>query len=79
MLWNPFQFQWTATYLKDEGAHAVLEIRKGAFSEFIHFPKSLLPSHLQPNDAFVLKLEDSASNKQNETATLQALLKELIR
>lgn len=79
MLWNPFQFQWTATYLKDEETQAVLEIRKGALSELIHFPKSLLPAHLQAGDIFVLRLEDNASNKQNETATLQALLKELIR
>ncbi|MFA4815325.1 MAG: hypothetical protein WC924_03255 [Candidatus Gracilibacteria bacterium] len=79
MPWNPFQFQLSTTYLSDEGDQAVLEIRKGAILENIHFPKNLLPVGLQIGGSFSLKLEDSETARIGETQTLKQLLSELIR
>lgn len=79
MLWNPFQFQFNATYLQDEGELAVLEIRKGAALENIRFPKNLLPPGLTPGAIFNLKLEDSETARTGEAQTLRQLLSELIQ
>ena len=79
MLWNPFQFQFNATYLSDEGELAVLEIRKGAALEHIRFPKSLLPPNLTVGASFNLKLEDSETARTGEAQTLRQLLSELIQ
>ena len=78
MLWNPFQFQFNATYLSDEGELAVLEIRKGAALEQVRFPKSLLPPGLGIGSVFNLKLEDSETALTSEKETLRYLLNELI-
>lgn len=79
MLWNPFQFQFNATYLQDEGELAVLEIRKGAALENIRFPKNLLPPGLTPGTSFNLKLEDSETARTGEIQALRSLLSELIQ
>lgn len=79
MLWNPFQFQFNATYLADEGDMAVLEIRKGASLENIRFPKKLLPPSLTPGASFNLKLEDSETARTGEAQALRQLLSELIQ
>lgn len=79
MLWNPFQFQLTATYLSDEGETAVLEIRKGASTEQLRFPKVLLPPSLTPGSSFCVKLEDSETAKAGEIQTLRRLLSDLIQ
>ena len=78
MLWNPFQFQFNATYLSDEGELAVLEIRKGAALEQVRFPKSLLPPGLGIGSVLNLKLEDSETALTSEKETLRYLLNELI-
>lgn len=80
MPWNPFQFQFTATYLRDdENGFAVLEIKKGSNSELVFFPKKLLPLELQPGSQLALKLEDNETASQGELKTLQKLLSELIQ
>ncbi len=79
MLWNPFQFQFTATYLADEGDQALLEIRKGAALEQVRFPKSLLPPALSIGGTFTLKLEDTETARTSEMQTLRRLLSELIQ
>lgn len=79
MTWNPFKFQYSATYLSEDGNDAVLELRKGTTSEVIRFPKSLLPLDLMPGSNFILKIEDSLSAQESETKTMQKLLEELIQ
>lgn len=79
MLWNPFQFQFNATYLADEGDVAVLEIRKGAALEQVRFPKNLLPPGLTIGSSFNLKLEDSETARTGEIQALRQLLSELIQ
>ncbi len=78
MLWNPFQFQFNATYLADEGDLAVLELRKGATVEQVRFPKTLLPPGQQVGSSFCLKMEDSETAKTGEIHALRQLLSELI-
>ena len=79
MTWNPFKFQYSATYLSEDGNDAVLELRKGTTSEVIRFPKSLLPLEAVPGSQFTLKLEDPETAQGSETKTMQKLLEELIR
>ncbi|MEK9159192.1 MAG: hypothetical protein AAB383_00530 [Patescibacteria group bacterium] len=79
MLWNPFQHQFTATYLFDEGELAVLEIRKGAALEQVRFPKILLPPALAIGSSFNLKLEDSETARTGEIQTMQRLLSDLLQ
>ena len=79
MLWNPFQYQFNATYLSDERDQAVLEIRKGAGIEQLRFPKSLLPAGLQIGTSFCLKLEDSETARTTEAETMRQLLSDLIQ
>lgn len=79
MTWNPFKFQYHATYLKDEGAYALLELKKGTQKEQLFYPKSLLPLDLSIGSSFVLKIEDTQSAQESETKTMQKLLEELIR
>ncbi len=79
MLWNPFQFQFDATYIADEGELAVLELRKGASVEHIRFPKTLLPPGQQVGSSFSLKLEDSESARAGEIQNLRRLPSELIQ
>lgn len=79
MLWNPFQYQLTATYLSDEGAVAVLEIRKGAALEQVRFPTNLLPPGLTAGASFNLKLEDPETARTSEAATMRQLLSDLIQ
>lgn len=79
MLWNPFQYQFAATYLHDEGEMAVLEIRKGAALEQVRFPKTLLPASLAIGGSFNLKLEDAETARTTEAQTMRQLLSELIQ
>ncbi len=79
MTWNPFKFQYTATYLKEEGLHAVLELKKGSQTELIYFPKSMLPLEATVGSSFTMKLEDTQSAQGSETKAMQKLLEELIR
>ena len=79
MSWNPFKVQYTATYLRDEGTHAVLELKRGTQSEAIYFPKSLLPLEATLGSSFTLKLEDTETAQSGETKTMQKLLQELIQ
>lgn len=79
MPWNPFQFQFTATYLRDEESNAILEVRKGASLEELRFPRKLLPEAIHLGETFTLKLEDTQSASEGELKTLQKLLIELIR
>lgn len=78
MLWNPFQFQFNASYLRDEGEMAVLEIRKGAGMETIRFPKTLLPPSLPIGGSFTLKVEDNETAQTSEAQTMRQLLSDLI-
>lgn len=79
MAWNPFKFQFTATYLKEEGAYAVLELKRGTQVEAIYFPKSLLPLEATVGSSFTLKLEDPETAQTSETKTMQKLLEQLIQ
>lgn len=79
MLWNPFQFQFNASYLADEGDQAVLEIRKGAALEQVRFPKNLLPASLAIGGSFNLKLEDPETARTGEAQTMRQLLSDLIQ
>ena len=79
MLWNPFQYQFTATYLSTEGDMALLEIRKGAGLEQVRLPKSILPPTLAIGSSFNLKLEDSETARTGEAATMRRLLSDLIQ
>lgn len=79
MLWNPFQYQVTATFLREEGEQAILEIHKGTHAGTILFPKSLLPHVLRPGETFVLKMEDSETARTLEIQTLRQLLNDLIQ
>lgn len=79
MHWNPFQYQFTATYLSDEGEMALLEIRKGSGTERVSFPKSMLPLNLTIGGSFNIKLEDSETARVGELQTLQRLLSDLIQ
>ena len=79
MTWNPFQYQYTATYLKDEGDEAVLELRKGSTSQVLHFPKNLLPTDLETGASFTLKVEDIETAKNSESEALKELLSNLIQ
>lgn len=78
MTWNPFQYQFTATYLADEGDEAVLELSKGTLRHMLHFPKNLLPQELKVGSTFSLKMEDAESAKKSELEALHRLLSELI-
>ena len=79
MTWNPFKFQYSATYLSEENDMAVLELKKGSQSERLYFPKSLLPLDLGIGSNFILKIEDLETAQHSETKTMQKLLEELIR
>ena len=79
MPWNPFQYQFNATYLSEEDELAVLEIRKGAALEQVRFPKNLLPASLTIGSSFNLKLEDSETARSSEAATMRQLLSDLIQ
>jgi hypothetical protein len=79
MTWNPFKFQYHATYLKDEGAYALLELKKGTQTETFYFPKTLLPPDLNPGSTFTFKMEDPQSAQESELKTMQKLLEALIR
>ncbi len=79
MLWNPFQYQYNATYLSDEGEMALVEIRKGAGMEQIRLPKSILPPALLIGSSFTLKIEDSETARTSEISTMRRLLSDLIQ
>lgn len=79
MFWNPFQYQVTATFLREEGEQAILEIHKGTHVETIPFPKSLLPHVLKPGETFILKMEDAETARTSEIQTLRQLLNDLIQ
>lgn len=79
MVWNPFQYQFSATYVSDEGDKAVIELRKGATIEVIHLSKTLLPAELEAGASFFLKLEDNETVQSSELETLKLLLSNLIQ
>ncbi len=79
MTWNPFQYQFAATYLSDEGEEAVVELRKGSGAKILRFPKNFLPLDLQIGASFLLKLEDNETAKTSELEALKLLLSDLIQ
>ncbi|QQR55255.1 hypothetical protein IPG41_01705 [Candidatus Peregrinibacteria bacterium] len=79
MPWNPFKFKYNAAYLKEEGSHAILELRRGTQTELIYFPKSLLPLEATVGSSFTLKIEDSETAQSSEAKTMQRLLEQLIQ
>ncbi len=79
MHWNPFQYQYNATYLSDEGEMALLEVRKGTDVERVPFPKIMLPPSLTLGASFNIKLEDTETARTSEAQTLRRLLNDLIQ
>lgn len=75
---NPFQYQYEATYLTEEGEEATIELKQGARNQTIKIPKTLLPSEFKPGSSFVVKIQDPESAKQTEMETLKSLLQSLI-
>lgn len=78
MNWNPFQYQFEATCLANEGDAVMLSLKRGALSETIKIPRSLLPTTLEPGAVFTLKFQDQNCAKQSESDSLKSLLESLI-
>ncbi len=79
MTWNPFQYQFAATYLQDEGDEAVLELQKGAMTLSIRVSKKILPPELVSGQSFQIQMKDTQAAKEDELATLKRLLEELTK
>lgn len=79
MLFNPFKYQFEATYLRDEGDSVILKIRRGTDESEIAFPKKLLPPQLQPGESTALMIEPQEALKQSEASIMKQLLEELVK
>lgn len=77
-MFNPFKYQYRATYLRDENGHVLTRVQKGSEEQEVYLPKAILPSELNTGDSFILSLQAEESAKNAEYKTLQRLLTELI-
>lgn len=77
-MFNPNEYQYTATLKSEDGELAILSLQNGAKQVDVSVPKTLLPKEIKIGETFTLKFLPTEAAKKGEYETLRKLLEDLI-